>query len=80
VQGNLTVTDKVVKPARSRVMSYARQINLRDRNKQALIELAILSFELRVAFLNTQNFTLATLPLNSAHKFSDNPTNFLTHN
>ncbi|PSB40106.1 hypothetical protein C7B69_00130 [filamentous cyanobacterium Phorm 46] len=61
-------------------MSYAQQINLRDRNKEAFIELAILSFKLRIAFLNTQNSTLATLPLNSANKFSDTPTNFLTHN
>jgi hypothetical protein len=64
VEGNLTincslfaVTDKkVVKLARSRVMSYAQQINLRDRNKEAFIELAILSFKLRIAFLNTSKF------------------------
>jgi hypothetical protein len=30
-------------------MSYAQQINLRDRNKEAFLELAILSFELRIA-------------------------------
>ncbi|MEG3842385.1 hypothetical protein [Microcoleus sp. herbarium14] len=45
-------------------MSYAQQINLRDRNKEAFIELEILSFELRIAFLNTHNSKLATLPLN----------------
>jgi hypothetical protein len=61
-------------------MSYAQQINLRDRNKEVFIELAILSFDLRIAFLNTQYSIFATLPLNSANKFSDTPTNFLTHN
>jgi hypothetical protein len=51
-------------------MSYAPQINLGERNEDAFIELAILSFELRIAKSFTQNSTRATLNLNSANKFS----------